>query len=221
MSMFLISCAHNPPTARTLNKYFKSTVQIIVTSQGHGHSEGKMIRWSGTGFSVATDGSSSTILTNKHVCGGDGSQRQFIVMDYSGKRYSARWVRSDALADLCIIKTDAIIESVVLAKKNPVRGTHIVVVGAPLGLFPNFTDGFISGYYPLDMVSDEYETHARVAMTSVAIYPGNSGSGAFNDDGKLVGIFFAGSSDAEHITFLVPVETINMFLDDSQDVFER
>jgi len=215
LSLLISGCAHMPPTASRLNKYYDSTVIVKVS--------GPLGRWSGTGFSIANDSGDtvgSTILTNKHVCA-VGDAAAYTLTDHNGNKVSASFVRVADHADLCLLHTDAVLSPVKLAKHDAKRAEHIVVVGAPHGVYPNFTEGFVSGYCPVDIAGPNFEVHLRAECTSVPIYPGNSGSPAFNDAGECVGIMFAGRNDAEHMTAMVPVELIHRFLDQSNDMFER
>ncbi len=226
LAFLVSSCAHVsvPNTPERLNKYAKSTVivrvQTVATNIITGQSE--VIGWSGTGFSVENDpeDAGSTVLTNKHVCSA-GPEASYTLTDATGKKFRATYVRVAPHADLCLLHTDAIITPVKLAKSDAKKGDHVTVVGAPRGVFPNFTEGYVSGYCPIDIVDSGFEVHLRAECTSVPIYPGNSGSPAFNDDGEVVGIMFAGRRDSEHMTIMVPVELIKQFMDTSNDMYTR
>lgn len=223
-SLLVASCAHMPRTASQLNNYYQSAVIVRVKTTNVEDGVTTIVGWSGTGFSLAStdsgDEPGSTILTNKHVCSA-ADNATYTLTDYTGKRYQAKFVRYAPQADLCILKTDAMIKPVTLAKHDARRGDHLTVVGAPRGEFPNFTEGWVSGYCPVDLAAGGIEVHVRALCTSIPIYPGNSGSPAFGDDGKVYGIMFAGRSDSEHMTSMVPVEVILQFLDTSNDMFFR
>lgn len=223
LSLLVSSCAHYPKSASQLNKYYKSTV-IVRVAKTVTNADGKdeKVGWSGTGFSLSNDheGAGSTILTNKHVCAA-GDSASYTLTDHMGHKVPATFVRMAPHADLCLLHTDAVIEPVKLAPRDAKRGDHVFVVGAPHGVFPNFTEGYISGYCPVDIVDSTIEIHLRALCTSVAIYPGNSGSPVFDDNDRVVGIMFAGRSDSEHMTAMVPVELIYQFLDQSNDMFSR
>jgi serine protease Do len=215
--LFLLGCAHIP-TANQLNRYYESTVIVKVLTSIEGQ---EPTGWSGTGFSISNDADGgSTILTNKHVCAAGGSAR-YVLTNSNGKKISATFDRVSPQADLCLLHTDEVLKPVKMASHDIRRGEHLVVVGAPRGTFPNFTEGYASGYCPVDLSGDNFEVHVRGMCTSVPIYPGNSGSPTFNDDGKVVGIMFAARGDSEHMTIMVPVEVILQFLDQSNDMFNR
>lgn len=224
LAFFMSSCAHisAPNSPERLTEYSKSTVivkvQALATNEVTGRSE--LVGWSGTGFSIKKDEEGSTILTNKHVCEA-GVNASYTLTDFTGKRFKATFVRVAPHTDLCLLRTEALIKPVKLAKRDARKGEHIFVVGAPRGVFPNFTDGYVSGYCFIDMAGENFEVHLRAVCTSVPIYPGNSGSPAFNDNGEVVGIMFAGRRDSEHMTVMVPAELIHQFLDTSNDMYRR
>jgi S1-C subfamily serine protease len=135
----------------------------------------------------------------------------------SGDQVEAKYVRISKDADLCLLNTEAKIKPVRLAKEDAERATHITVIGAPHAQFPFFTEGYVSGYHYVAMSlaedDQDMDVRFRAQFTSCPIYPGNSGSPAYNDEGEVVGIMFAGRRDAEHMTLMVPVELIRQFLE--------
>ena len=221
LSLLLASCAHMPKSSEQLNKHFESTVivkvsKVIVDADG----EEKIVGWSGTGFSISRNDEGSDVLTNKHVCSA-GDSAKYTLTDHNGNKVGAKFIRVADHSDLCLLHTEALIKPVKLAAHDARRGDHVMAVGAPHGVYPNFTDGIVSGYCPVDIAGPSFEVHLRAECTSIPIYPGNSGSPVFNDSDEVVGIMFAGRSDAEHMTAMVPVGLIYQFLDQSNDMFDR
>ncbi len=224
MSLLVVSCAGSMPapvSAKRINVYYESAVIVLVKTGEDGTATAR--GWSGTGFAISNDkdgNTGTTLLTNKHICQAS-SNATYTITDYSGGKYEAKFVRYAPYADLCLIHTDAVLRPVKLASEDATQFSHIVVIGAPHGMFPNVTEGYIGGYYNVDLGGDTYTIHVRAQATSVPIYPGNSGSPVWNDDGKVVGIMFAGHGSAEHITMLIPVNEILSFLDTKHNLYER
>jgi S1-C subfamily serine protease len=226
-SLFVVSCAGSMPepvSTRRLNAYYQSTLMVRV--QGTEIQEDGAIHvvgWSGTGFSIGStngDNTGSDLLTNHHVCAKAGNA-EYTIIDYTGKRYNATFVRNAPEADLCLLHTEAIIKPARLAEQDPKFGDYLVAIGAPHGQFPNVTTGFTSGYCPVDFDGEGVEIHVVAICTSVPIYSGSSGSPAFGVDGKVYGIFFAARVDAEHMSYMIGVGEILRFLNTTNNVFYR
>lgn len=203
---FLASCACSNSVTRKRREQSESVVIVTVMTALSG--------WSGTGFSISADVDGATILTNKHVCSAQGNG-SYVLTDYAGRKYEARFIRQDEGADLCILHTRAIVVPVKLASRNAVKGDGVSAIGAPHGQYPWFTSGVVSGRTWVEME----EVHFWAQGTSIPVYPGNSGSPVFNDAGEVVGIIFAGRQDAEHMTYMVPVSEINRMLDTSENIY--
>jgi S1-C subfamily serine protease len=146
----------------------------------------------------------------------DHAEYKLVLAD--GEQVPAQFIRYAKDTDLCLLKTETKIKPVLLAAADADRATHITVIGAPHAQFPFFTEGYISGYHyvAMELAEDDPDLNVRfrAQFTSCPIYPGNSGSPAYNDGGYVVGIMFAGRRDAEHMTLMVPVELIHQFLEE-------
>lgn len=100
-------------------------------------------------------------------------------------------VSDDTEADLALLKVinPASVPNHNIAKithKAPEIGEHINVVGHPKGLYWSYISGVVSAYR---QSIPSYELNNGPYMQiSAPIFFGNSGGGAFNDDGELVGI---------------------------------
>jgi len=95
-----------------------------------------------------------------------------------------------------------------VATEVPAMGTAIHTCGHPRGLYWTFLEGTVAGYLP-SVPHDE--KLGPILQLQVPIYYGNSGGGAFNEYGELVGIAdFLMKVPSEG--FYVPVVTIRDFL---------
>jgi serine protease Do len=171
------------------------------------------MEWSGTGFSIFADQNGSSIITNKHICAAPDAYYE--LTDSRGKTHTATLIRTARGADLCLLHTNDKIPPVRLAQNDARQGDHVNAIGAPYGMLPLFTDGFVSGGKWVDIKEDDelhFEVHFYSELVSIPVYPGNSGSPVFNDAGKVVGVVFAGLHNADHMTLIVPVSEIHKFL---------
>lgn len=177
-----------------------------------------------SGFSIITDHSISYILTNQHVCNMRDAAL-YTITNSLGNKYKAEFIRIDPFADICLLKTKAVIKPIKLARKNALRGDRIFIIGAPDSVYPMIVDGIVSGYYNMHMKDDktseedgEFEINFRSQVTSVPIYPGSSGSPAIDINGQVVGIAFATNYEKDHISFIVPISEVHRFLNVAENV---
>ncbi len=97
-----------------------------------------------------------------------------------------------------------------LASRSPAIGETIHIVGQVKGLYWTYVNGTVAAYR--DTLGAHTDKKGPWMQVSAPVYYGNSGGGAFDSDGKLVGI----------ASFLVPIpngscfvhaETIRKFLE--------
>jgi hypothetical protein len=102
-------------------------------------------------------------------------------------------------------------ESAELALSVPGMGEPVQVVGHTKGLYWTFLEGNISGYRGnLPHVIKDRE--GPVLQIQVPAYYGNSGGGAFDADGKLVGMADFMLESVPTCVFFIPVDPIRAFL---------
>jgi S1-C subfamily serine protease len=185
----------------------RSVVQVIVTEKG-------VICASGSG-TVVID--SAHVLTSLHVVQEDrscGVEEIFVetisFIDQPPKRtYSARVVALDENSDLAILKISPLARNA--PELIPVRiagevqlGDSLTAIGFPAigGNTVTVTKGEVAGF-------SNY-LGVRWIKSSVSISGGNSGGGAFNSDGELIGVpSFFGSPDSDETTDCRPIEDTN------------
>ena len=88
----------------------------------------------------------------------------------------------------------------------PPVGSEVHVVGHPLRLAWTYTHGYVVGYR-----YDEDDKITRLQL-DVIVHPGNSGGGAFDSEGRLVGICSFLIADQPGLSFFVGPDLINPFL---------
>jgi S1-C subfamily serine protease len=140
------------------------------------------------------------------------------ITDSNGVDYLKRVLRSSPERDLCVIEgIDA--PSLALAKSGPKRFDTVHVMGHPLlnpatpssGQYigqsiatfydaPNEAGECTQGAYPVHVQTifgemTACERKEELGMTTVAIYPGNSGSPILNSDGDVIGVMSSARQD--------------------------
>lgn len=155
-------------------EYLKS-VTVIVEGTSRKRS------WLGTGVIVKQDKNITYILTNKHIAGGAEEAIIYIEDDYGVK--FADIVKKHKILDLALLKVDGF-----LVGKSVIKGISVSVkpqdkvylVGHHLGRKYVYGEGVFAGY---DGMRD---------IIQIPTLFGNSGSGVFDKNGKLVSLIFGG-----------------------------
>ena len=138
--------------------------------------------WGGTGVIIKVTETETYILTNNHVSGrGEDKVKLYVENDVTHKLVPAEIVAQHLTVDAAVIKIKG-----ALPNKKAIPGiatAHVqdpvYVVGNPLGVRDVYSEGIVAGYEGVSML-----------LQMPCIF-GNSGSGVFNQEGKLVGLVFA------------------------------
>ncbi|PIR27512.1 hypothetical protein COV40_00470 [Candidatus Berkelbacteria bacterium CG11_big_fil_rev_8_21_14_0_20_42_15] len=169
----------------------------------------------GTGFIITSDG---LILTNKHVVSDANATYTVILAD--GKNYDAKVQSLDPLDDIAVVKIDARNLPVVeLGDSDQLTvGQWVVAVGNALGKYQNtVTVGVISAKERKVEASDpsggDTESLQGLLQTDAAVNPGNSGGPLVNLVGQVVGINTAVASNAQGISFAIPINLAKKAID--------
>jgi S1-C subfamily serine protease len=121
--------------------------------------------------------------------------------------------------DLAVVKISSDIPNKMssqVAKKNPVRGEPVKIVGNPGLEYGSVVDSNVSS------VSRRVETdRKRDAIQLPGVYFGNSGGAIYNMDGEIVGVAHAKRRGTDVIGFAIPASSINKFLVDNCKQLER
>ncbi|OGG02981.1 hypothetical protein A2W14_04340 [Candidatus Gottesmanbacteria bacterium RBG_16_37_8] len=184
----------------------------------------------GTGFIVSKDG---LIVTNKHVVSDSGVKYRVITKD--DKEYQIEKIYRDPSNDLAIIKINPQgngqgLKPVELGDSSKLKvGQMAIAIGTALGEFRNtVTVGVISGLGRGITAGSPFEGYVErlddVIQTDAAINPGNSGGPLLNSSGQVIGVNIAVSSDAQNISFALPIDIVKELLNEfnkSGGKFER
>lgn len=89
-----------------------------------------------------------------------------------------------------------------LRERHAISGEHVWIVGAPHGIYPFTTEGYIVGY------------NLEGLWSSVPVSGGNSGSPLLDDYGNVLGMLVSGGTRYNHISLSVPAYLLREFLDE-------
>lgn len=201
-----------------------TTEQMTTGSYWYGS---YVISGAGSGIIISEDG---YILTCAHVI---NDATKITVELSSGATYDAELVGSYVNGDIAVVKINASgLSPAEIADSNAVKqGAVCYAVGNPQGRFSgSISDGIVSalnrtitvqvestrsnngrGNSLYDMfygnIANTSSITLNVIQMTAAVSPGNSGGALFNDQGQLIGVVSAKSSDSdsEGLGFAVPI----------------
>ena len=166
----------------------------------------------------------NTILTNRHVVGGE---REVTVVfkpsDPSGRAKNDEVVQADVIKldgqrDLALLRPASIPSRRPLdisAEDSIDVGTDVAAIGHPRAKTWTFTKGIVSAFRPAFEWSggpNDSKHVATVIQTQTPINPGNSGGPLLTEDGKIVGVNSFGTPGAENLNFAIAAKEIRAFL---------
>ena len=134
--------------------------------------------WSGTGVIVKVTDTETFILTNNHVA---GRNQESVKLYIENKTIPAEVVKYHSYVDLAVIKiTSKLKDKVAIPGVASVNiQDPIYVVGNHLGVKNVYSEGVVAGYEGISM------------LIQIPLIYGNSGSGAYDKNGNLVGLVYA------------------------------
>ena len=162
----------------------------------------------GSAFFVDVSG---LLITNYHVIASEvdpkykGYSRLYICMgDAASPRIPARVIGWDKALDLALIKTEYETEFVfsLVDRVIPQVGDSILAIGSPVGLEKTVTQGIVSA------LGRRFLQIGDVIQIDAAVNHGNSGGPVVDNEGRLVGIVFAGVEYHQGLNFAVPAERL-------------
>ncbi|XP_026797160.3 serine protease HTRA3a [Pangasianodon hypophthalmus] len=173
---------------------------------------------SGSGFIVTESG---VIVTNAHVVSSSATtagRQQLQVQLHDGKTYEASITDIDKKSDIATIKVNP-------RKKLPVLplghsadlrpGEFVVAIGSPFALQNTVTTGIVSTAQRDGKELGIRDSDMDYIQTDAIINYGNSGGPLVNLDGEVIGINTLKVTAG--ISFAIPSDRINRFLDESYD----
>lgn len=207
----LVTTTDEDAVSSVAEKVSPSVVSIVTNTTVSSIFGAAQQEAAGTGVIVSKDG---YILTNKHVVNGASTIR---VVTYDGTSYDkVKLVGTDPLNDIAYLKIEGANElaAIELGDSATIRvGQLVVAIGNALGQYQNtVTSGIISGKgRPITAASGDSSTTENLTdllQTDAAINSGNSGGPLLNRSGQVIGINVAVASNAQGISFAIPINAV-------------
>ncbi|MFL6239543.1 MAG: S1C family serine protease [Actinomycetes bacterium] len=149
----------------------------------------------GSGFVIATQGSSAYILTNNHVISLAATQHGNVrVVLQNGTSIPARIRGRATTSDLAVLQVARPhgVAPLTLGNSDGIAvGDPVIAVGSPLGFAGTVTAGIVSAEdRPVDANGEGTDTQAVIdaIQTDAAINPGNSGGPLVDAAGHVIGV---------------------------------
>ena len=143
---------------------------------------------SGSGFLVGPD----TVMTAAHVVEGATS----VSLRFGAAVFAGKPVLVDPATDVALVLVEGLptAHEFDIAPESAAVGTDVAALGYPRGQPLGMTQGSVTS---IDLrVAVEGQDYEGMFRTDSAINPGNSGGPVVDEQGRVVGIVSAGSSDA-------------------------
>lgn len=184
----------------------------------------KRVIGGGSGFIFSTDG---LVVTNKHVV--EDLQAEYSVILNDGTEYSATILGRDPLNDLAVLQIQAEEESLLpalptldIGNSSDLKvGQKVVAIGNALAEYENtVTVGVISAKGRNIVAGGSLsgaESLNNLLQTDAAINPGNSGGPLCNLAGEVIGINVAVASNANGISFAIPIDDAKQVIESVQE----
>ena len=171
----------------------------------------------GTGFIVDPNG---IVITNQHVVSNTSATYKVTTSD--GQDYDIVEIVRDDGSDIALLKIDATeLPCVKLGDSDKLMaGQTVIAIGTPLGEYSgSVTTGVISGLNRSVSTSSGWfgattKTYENVIQTDAAVNPGNSGGPLISTEGKVIGVNFATTANADNISFALPINLVKRRLEE-------
>jgi S1-C subfamily serine protease len=177
----------------TAGEIYKQAAASVVSIEGF--DERGQVRWTGTGFIVASDGK---VITNYHVI---RNSKQATVRLANGDAYDSVEVMDiDRRKDIALLKIKAVdlLPIRIGTSSSSQIGDPVYSLSNAQGLDNSLSEGLISGFRQMDGY--------RLIQITAPISHGSSGGPLFNSKGEVIGITSGSLRDAQSLNFAIPVD---------------
>lgn len=150
------------------------------------------------------------------VSSGTQDEDGYDILDYGETAFECEYIGGAASLDVAVLraKTEdvlAVNESITAAEfaDGYTVGETAIAVGNPEGEGMSVTQGIVSVDSEYISLSTDGTTRSHRSMRiDAALYEGNSGGGAFNADGELIGLANAGDGTNQNVNYAIPVSIV-------------
>lgn len=177
-------------------------------------------------FCAATWIGDNKLLTAAHcavVWGGAGQDPAYSTEREAGDgeqdidvTHPLRVIAVDEVTDLAVLYAPRPTphQSASVARFRPTPGEHVAIMGHPGRVGWSHMEGVVSAFRTQHgfIQDDGTEVFGPVMQVQAPIWGGNSGGGAFNSDGELVGVCSYGRSDIPDMGFFIALGPIQKFV---------
>lgn len=180
-------------TATFVFEKVSKSVVIVEALSPDGRIQGSGVVYGNHSDGAKLDKLFSYVVTNAHVVENSNS----VSVLQGGKRYRAEIDYVDDEFDLALLN----VQGVLLPVSPPSSGAQLKVgervfgIGSPLGLENTISEGIISGR--------REQPGLLLLQTTVAVSPGSSGGGLFDEKGRFVGITTFKLKGGENLNFAI------------------
>ena len=155
----------------------------------------------GSGVVITADG---YVLTNNHVV--EGADDVKVSIGESNRRYDAKVVGRDSLADIAVLKIEAsgLVPATFGDSDQLEIGDVVLAIGNPFGVGQSVSRGIVSAL-GRGGIAGPFEDFIQ---TDAAINPGNSGGALLDTEGRVIGIntaILSRSGGFNGVGFAIPI----------------
>lgn len=191
--------------------------QLIV--KGTQFKEFVLVPSQGSGVLVSADGK---VITVAHLV---QSADKVTIHTKEGDRIPARVIASEPAVDLALLQLERVpagLAPATLANSDEVQiGQQSFIVGAPYGLHPTLTVGYIGGrHHPISPFGPFQPS--EMFKTDASMHKGSSGSPLFNMKGEVIGVatqVVISEGSYEGLGFAIPSNTVKSILLDKKSLW--
>lgn len=158
--------------------------------------------------------SKTHILTARH-CVSDGAPvffKTWADIENEGVNH-AKVIDDESMLDLALLETEPFIQNhpIAILASEVWTGQHVAIMGHTTGLWWTYIEGVVSATRMRAYASGRKMPPAL--QISSAAWMGNSGGGAFTEDGELIGISSWISTKGPMLSFFIHRDMIKLFLE--------
>lgn len=188
LALSIITNSHAQDVAAVFEQVAQSVVEVRASYfivSGTKEKQTSIVENQGSGVVISNDGK---VITVAHLV---QSADKITVHTVNGEAISARVIASEPAADIALLQlgnTPAGISPATLGNSDEVKtGQQAFIIGAPYGLYPTVTVGYINGRQYPQPPFGPFQPN-EIIQTDAGMHQGSSGAPLFNLHGQVIGI---------------------------------